>query len=207
MSVPIPHYLKDIAILEKQKDTWVHFYIKCSCGSDRFLVYENYLNKEEKALEKPYYDKLTEIYCSNSPRITTKDENGKIHYWKALEDSKEEIVIPEKPYFSGITVIKAKCADCGKEHLIFDSRIHGYDGITSEETKEAMDYEPHFRSKCKGIVSLSLKIENSESFEEFSEDFDLGFNEEQYSNAFSWLMIYKTDEKGKKTKIFDYETA
>lgn len=207
MSVPIPHYLKDIAVLEKQKGAWVHFSVKCSCESDRFLVYENYLNKEETALEKPYYDKLTEIYCSNSPRITTKDENGKIHYWKALEDSKEEIIIPEKPYFSGITVIKAKCADCGKEHLIFDSRIHGYDGITSEETKEAMDYEPHFRSKCKGFVSLSLKIENSESFEEFSEDFDLGFNEEQYSNAFSWIMIYKTDEKGKKTKIFDYETT
>ena len=78
MGVPIPHYLKDIAVLEKQKDTWVHFSVKCSCGSDRFLVYENYLNKEETALEKPYYDKLTEIYCSNSPRITTKDENGKI---------------------------------------------------------------------------------------------------------------------------------
>ncbi len=207
MSVPIPHYLNDIAILEKQKDTWVHFTVKCSCESDRFLVYENHLNKEEKALERPYYDKLTEIYCSNSRRITIKDENGKIHYWKALEDSKEEIVIPEKPYFSGITVIKAKCADCGKEHLIFDSRIHGYDGITGEETKEAMEYEPHFRLKCKGIVSLSLKIENSESFEEFSEDYDLGFTEEQYSNAFSWIMIYRTDEKGKKTKIFDYETA
>ena len=56
MGVPIPHYLKDLAVLKSRKNTWVHFSITCACGSDNFFVYENYLNPNEKVLEKPYYD-------------------------------------------------------------------------------------------------------------------------------------------------------
>ncbi len=213
MGVPIPHYLEDLAVLKGRKNTKVHFSIKCTCNSDKFFVYESYLNKEEKALEKPYYDALTEIYSRNRPTATTWDENGKRHHWRLLEPKKglngarEEIIVPERPFFSGIVVIKIKCADCGKEHLLFDSRIYGYDGMTSEETEETMEYEPHFRLKCENIVSLELKVENNESFEEFDEDCDLGFTQEQYSDSFSWIWIYKIDEKGKKTKILDYETA
>ena len=212
MGVPIPHYLKGLAVLKSRKNTWVHFSIKCACGSDNFFVYENYLNPNEKVLEKPYYDALTEMFSAGSS-MCTRDEDGTLHHWKLYEPSKglkgkhEEILLPDRPYFSGIVVIKIKCADCGKEYLLFDSRIHGYDGMTSEETKETMEYEPHFRLKCKNIVSLELKVENNESFEEFNEDCDLGFTQEQYSNSFSWIWIYKIDEKGKKTKIFDYETA
>ncbi len=213
MSVPIPNYLKDIAVFEKHKDNWVHFSIKCVCGCDKFSVYENYLNKEEKALVKPYYDALMDIYGRKTPMKMTRDDDGNVHYWKLYEPFKgldgahEEIIVPEQPYFSGVMVIKIKCSVCGKEHIIFDNRLHGYDGMISEETKETMEYEPHFRAKCKDIVSLAIKVENNESFEEFNEDCDLGFTPEQYSNAFSWLVIYKIDQKGKKTKILDLECA
>ena len=213
MSVPIPHYLEDLAVLEGRQNAWVQFSVKCTCGGDKFFVYENCLSREEKALEKPYVDALIEIYSSNIPKATTWDENGKKHYWRLLEPEKgldgahEEIVVPERPFFSGIVVIKVKCADCGKEHLLFDSRIHGYDGMTNEETEETIGYEPIFRLKCKDIVSLVLKVENHESFEEFKEDGDLGFTQEQYSDSFTWILIYKIDKKGKKTKIFDFETA
>ena len=213
MSVPIPNYLKDIAVLEKQKETWVHFAVKCTCGCNKFLVFQNYFNREEKLMEKPYNDALMQIYCSNYARTTTKDEDGKVHYWRLYEPSKglegkhEEIIVPERPVFSGIAVIKIKCADCGREYVIFDSRIHGYDGMTGEEDKEAMGYVPHFKLKCKEAVSLSIKIENDESFDEFQENTDLGFTEEQYSDAFGWILVYKVDENGKKVKIFDWETA
>ena len=212
MSVPIPNYLKHIAVFDKFKSNWTYFSIKCTCGCDRFEVYESCLNKEEKALEKPYVDALLEWYgWENKSKCVTKDEDGTFHRWRLYEPSKglqgkhEEIIIPERPFFSGIVVIKVKCAECGKEHIIFDNRLHGYDGMTGEETKEALEYEPHFKRKCKDIVSLCIKIENDESFEEFQED--LGFTEEQYSDAFSWITIYKVNALGKKTQIFDWECA
>ena len=104
-------------------------------------------------------------------------------------------------------MIKVSCTACGKEHLLFDSRIHGYDGMTGEHTQEVLDYKPHFKLKCKNAVSLEMKVENDESHEAFKENTAIGFTKEQYSDAFGWMVIYKTDEKGKKSKIIDTETA
>lgn len=206
--MPIPNYLKHLAVFEKQKDTWTCFSIKCPCGCEKFTIYENYLTKEEKALEKPYYDALAEMYTLDMSRRTTRDENGLQHTWRLLEDgSRKEIIVPARPFFSGITSIKIKCVECGKEHLIFDSRIHGYDGMTSELTQETLTYEPHFKLKCKNAVSLQIKIENDETFEEFLNLTGLDFSEKQYSDSFGWIIIYKVDEKGKKTKIFDWEAS
>lgn len=206
--MPIPNYLKHLAVSEKQKHTWTYFSIQCPCGCDTFTIYENYLNKEEKALEKPYCDALTEMYAIHAPRMTTCDENGVQHIWRLLEDgSRKEIIVPAPPFFSGITVIKIKCAACGKEHLIFDSRIHGYDGMTGKHAQETLAYEPHFKLKCKNAVSLQIKVENDETCEEFLNLTSLDFSEKQYADSFGWIIIYKIDEKGKKTKIFDWETS
>ncbi|MBR5119527.1 MAG: hypothetical protein IKV02_00885 [Clostridia bacterium] len=212
MSVPIPNYLKHMAVFDKCKSNWTYFSIECTCGCNRFEIYENHPTKEENALLKPYYEAWDEIHA-NKPRKITVDENGNKHYWrlfeplKGLDGAHEEIIVPERPFFSGITVIKVKCTECGKEHVVFDNRLHGYDGMAGEETKETLEYEPHFKRKCKDIVSLYIKIENDESFEEFQENTDLGFSEEQYSDAFSWITIYKVNEFGKKAKIFDWESA
>lgn len=212
MSVPIPHYLTDLAVLEKQTDTRTFFSIRCTCGCNQFFVYENHFSKEELAKIKPYCEAMAEVRSGQNV-IGSRDENGNFHYWKLLEPQKgsdgarEEILVPRCPFFAGIAVIKAQCASCGKEHVIFDSRRHGYDGMTGEKTAEEINYKPSFQLKNKTAVSLTLKIENDASFEEFNENCDLGFTPEQYADAFSWLTIYKTSENGKKTKIFDWETA
>jgi len=212
MAIPIPKYLRYIAILKKQQKTWTHFGVRCACGCVDFFVYQNYLNKEEKLLEKPYYDALTEMFSAGAS-MCTRDEDGTLHHWKLYEPNKglkgkhEEVFVPDRPYFSGITVIKIKCSECGEEHFIFDSRIHGYDGMTGEKDQATMEYEPHFKLKCKDAVSLEIKVENDESFEVFQENTNLGFTEEQYSDAFSWIMIYRVNDNGKKTKIFDWESA
>lgn len=212
MAIPIPRYLRHIAKLKKQQKTWTHFGICCTCGCEDFFIYQNYFNKEEKLLEKPYYDALTELFSAGAS-MCTRDENGTLHHWilyeprKGLKGKHEEVFVPECPYFSGIVVIKTKCLKCGKEYLIFDSRIHGYDGMTGEKDQATMEYEPHFKLKCKEAVSLEVKIENDESLEEFRDNTDLGFTEEQYSDAFSWIIIYQINSNGKRTKIFDLETT
>ena len=145
--------------------------------------------------------------------MCTRDEDGTLHHWKLYEPSKglkgrhEEVFLPDRPYFSGIVVIKSKCIKCEKEYLLFDSRMHGYDGMTNEKDQAAIEYEPHFKLKCKEAVSLEVKVENDESLEKFQDNTDLGFTEEQFSDAFSWIIIYRINNNGKKAKIFDWETA
>lgn len=211
MSVPIPRYLRDIAVLEKQCKTWVHFSLKCTCGCEKFSLFENYLTKEEKKLEKPYYDALDKMV--GHPTTCTKDEDGTLHHWilymsdHLKVERREEVFVPDKPYFSGIKVLKIICAECGKEHLLFDSRTCGYDGITGEKSEEEMKYIPHFKQKCRDTVPLSVKIENDESLKAFKENTALDYSEDRYSDSFSWLAVYKIGDDGKKTKLFDFETA
>ena len=212
MAIPIPKYLRHIAKLIKQQKTWTCFGICCTCGCKDFFIYQNYLNKEEMLLEKPYYDALTEMFSAGAS-MCTQDEDGTLHHWKLYEPSKglkgkhEEMFLPDRPYFSGIVVIKIRCPKCGKEYLIFDSRIHGYDGMTSKKDQATMEYEPHFKLKCKEAVALEVKIENDKSLEDFQDNTDLDFTEEQYSDAFSWIIIYRINNNGKKAKIFDWESA
>jgi hypothetical protein len=214
MSIPIPHYLKSIATLEKQTKQWTHFSLACPCGCKRFQVYESYLTKEQKALERPHFDTLGSIFDRSIPSTLTRDEDGKCHYWrlyepeKGLEGRHEKIIIPPCPFFSGIWVWKIICDECGQEFILFDNRFHGYDGVFNEgATKETLSYQPTFRRKCKDSVSLSVKVENDDSYEEFCENCGDECTEEQYADAFSWIVVYKIDEKGKKTKIFESETA
>ena len=151
MSVPIPHYLTDLAVLEKQTDTRTSFSIRCTCGCNQFFVYENHFSKGELAAIKPYCEAMAEVHSGQNVTMT-RDENGSCHYWRLLEPQKgsegtrEEILVPRCPFFAGITVVKALCASCSKEHVVFDSRIHGYDGMTGvgeiineDEWKDAKD--------------------------------------------------------------------
>lgn len=149
MSIPIPKYLQDIAKIEKNKKNWVHFSIRCTCGGEKFFIYEN-------------------------------KENA---------------------------IIKMKCSDCGTERVIFDERYHGYNAVTSESDIAAVECQENFVLMFDDVIALQVKVENDASLEEFNENTGLDFSEEQYSNAFSWITIYKLNDKGKATDIFEVETA
>ena len=211
--IPIPEYLKDYATLKKNKTDTVSFSISCSCGNTFFVIMENYFTKEEKALSKPYYDALT-LLDSRGPEgyfgsMYTIDEDGKGHHWKLLSaDGKKrmEVIVPERPFFSSIDVIKAVCSVCGKEMVLFDSRKNGYDGMISEHEKEN-EYIPHFRQKGKSPYQIEIIVENDPSLEDFREASSIDCSFEFYSDSFSWIRIYGINETGKKKKLFDIETA
>lgn len=210
--VPVPAYLRNQAQIMKTTKSWTSFSLFCNCGCRRFIPYANaYTPEEEKAL-KPYYDALHDSLSGGWASACTKDEDGTLHHWKLLSPAgwngpKEEVFIPEQPFFAGITVIKIRCENCGAEHRIFDNRHHGYDGMTGTHTEEERNYQPRFRPKCRSAVGIEIKVENDPSLEDFEKNTGLRFTEEQYSNAFSWVKIYAVNPDGKKRTIFECETA
>ncbi|MBR3104594.1 MAG: hypothetical protein IKH46_12325 [Lachnospiraceae bacterium] len=206
--VPIPKYLVKNSTLIRHKGNKVIVAFQCDCGSNTFAVARNKLTRAERELLKPYYDAL-ENSLSRYGSWCTEDENGQIHYWKQLSDDQNdvtEVYIPPKPPFATVTVLKAKCTSCGKEHILFDSRINGYDAMTSED-RDDTEYVPHYNIYSKKQYNLEICIENDESLEEFIEATGIKESEEFYSDAFSWIAIYGIDENQKRRKLFDLETA
>lgn len=104
-------------------------------------------------------------------------------------------------------VIKIKCNECGAERVIFDERYHGYNAVASEDRSGAVERQDNFALVCDDAVAVQVKVENDATLDEFNENTGLDFSEDQYANAFSWITIYKLNDKGKATIIFDEETA
>lgn len=214
--IPVPTYLRKFAKIEKTGKDTITISLCCPCGCKQFLLYENYLTKEEKCELKPYQDALEDLMTRKNGSYGSTyiiDEDGIGHYWKYLtpllrKGPKVEVHIPPKPFFSGIQVLKMACVECKEEYVLFDNRYHGYDGKTGEETdNQAFSYVPNFRQKLKQPAAFEVKIENDSSLEEFNQNAGLNYDMEDYSDAFSWFSLYAIDPSNKKRKIFDYETA
>ena len=145
------------------------------------------------------------------PRKYTIDENKIVHYWHSENGVWVEDNYPEKPFFAFIDALCVTCAACKKRITLFDSRFHGYDAIyCGDLTPEAEAYEPAFRpvgNRDGSPMRISLKLEHDESLEEFRENVGAEATYEEYVDAFTWIWVYATDQKGKKKRIFESETA
>lgn len=140
----------------------------------------------------------------------TLDENGVWHYWKILSadgSQREEVFMPEQPAFAKVQVIKSVCGKCNQERIIFDSRIHGYDGVMSEHSLYELEYRPQYKLKTKKSLKIQVTIENDNSLEDFVSNTGISIDRQTYSNAYSWIVIHGIDDTGKKKKLFDIETA
>lgn len=207
--MPIPGYLQEYAVNPQTKKNHTAFDLRCTCGHGLFYASRRAETKEEKRLVKPYYDYLLTVF--SGPRKVTKAEDGTTRHWHTEDGVWVEDNYPERPFFAGIEVFCVTCAACGREITVFDSRYHGYDALYCDElTPEAKAYEPSFRStgnRDGSPMRITVKLEHDESPEEFRENVGDEATYEEYADAFTWIWVYATDQKGKKKKVFEFETA
>lgn len=207
--MPIPGYLQKYAVNPQAKKNHTSFDLRCTCGHELFFASRSTQTKEEKRLLKPYYDYLLMVF--GGARKVTKDEDGTTHHWHTEDGEWVEDNYPDKPFFAFIDALCVTCAACEKRIPLFDSRYHGYDALYCDElTPEAKAYEPSFRStgnRDGSPMRITVKLEHDESLEEFRENVGAKATYEEYANAFTWIWVYATDQKGKKKRIFESETA
>ena len=86
--------------------------------------------------------------------------------------------------------------------IIFDSFLHGYNGLIESE-EQINKFIPQF-NWTKIPKEIIVVVRNSLTYEEFTEEFDESF--EKFSNSFENIEIY-TLLNGKKQKFFEEETA
>ena len=205
--MPVPAYLRPYAAEPHAKGCHTSFDLRCTCGHELFFASRRAETKEEKQLLKPYYDDLNLVF--SGPRKVTRDEDGTAHHWHTEDGEWVEDNYPEKPFFAFIDTLCVTCAACEKRITLFDSRFHGYDAIyCGDLTPEA--YEPAFRqvgNRDGSPMRIALKLEHDESLEEFRENVGAEATFEEYADAFTWIWVYSIDQKGKKKKIFESETA
>ena len=203
--IPIPNYLKEYASTSSQKGNELSFILRCTCGCEDFYVLENIFTKDEKALVNEYEKNVPNIRWHSI--YGELDSNGKpYNYIKILGLFKKRIVFPQAPVFMKVNVIKGICSHCQQEVVLFDSRYHGYDGMTSND-EEVRKYTPVFKQVDNKTYGVIVAIENEQTLESFNEIISEQCSYEFYSNSFISISIYTKEEYGKKRILYSFETA
>ncbi len=207
--IPIPAHLTHLAaspVENAQKGT-VMFSLNCPCGSGAFTLWQNCLTRQERAKWDAYAQALLP---GGYATMMTVDADGGRHHWKAKEplcEEWEEYFPPEEPAdVPNVTAIKAVCAHCGREHLLFDSRRHGYDAMTTPLSEADAAHQPRFHQKTRKPMGLWVVVENLPSLEAFRAEFGPA-GEREYSNSFSWIWLYGISETGKRRKLWEWESG
>lgn len=214
MSIPIPQYIEKLAIHQKNSKGVVSCDIQCTCGQKVFEVYKN---KVIKSPECKQAEKIMTDFIKRCRWRTyhMKKENDMIVMWRNnifgfIADS---VKIPVAVALGDNTeVIKIKCVSCQKEHVIYDSRLHGYDAFANEGENAFLQNTYDFKRKnykdSNSSMTVSCAFQNKESLKEFEEAVGEKVDRETYSNAFSWISITGVlIESKKKVKIYDEETS
>ena len=204
-----PKYIENILYITREKHGKIECDVVCECGARHFVGYKNVIvrSAEETAYEAAY-NSFNEKYS----RIRFADENG-VSYLYGMKGLFGEEILEKFEYkqLDSTEIVKVKCAKCGNEYVLFDSRFHGYDAtIPERECKYdgvVYDFAPIVWKKDKdGLATFIVKIQNDDRLDDFIEN-AYETDEETYSNSFGWITIKAVNIKTKAKKtIIDIET-
>jgi hypothetical protein len=223
VSVPIPKYLDKIAKIKKTKRELIECDLVCGCGSDVFSVYKNCFSQEDMSRAEEWrkkhnkYWRFRRLLCGGKYTFERDKDTGKI-YKIGLFSSLFGIKIGKFCFDDAsnldLAVIKVKCGNCRKEHIVFDNRIHGYDGFCGSPAIDTEYNDIRFERKTEknseeSLYRVSINIRNDETFDKFIEvccEADITF--EQYTNAFGdiEIMLYPTEILGREICFYAEET-
>ena len=206
----IPAYLRHISREIRVKGDRTTFSLVCTCGCEEFDLFHNKFTKAEQAEYDRYVEEDERVFRGSYASMCTQDKDGKLRHWKIVfPEIKIEVFPPEMPPFATVVSWKARCSGCGAEHLVFDSRFHGYDGVFCSDGNNR-GYLPHYvprQTRNKAPRRVEITTENDATLEQFRENTGIDCDQDAYSNGFGWISISTVDEQGKKTKLLDHESA
>lgn len=200
----MPRYLLDFAENITKKNYTVIFNLKCHCNNKYFSLYKNKETNEDIEKRKKW-ESLLKTYNGGG----YSDNSGNIYLIKKnLFGFKiDEIKINKSDIPTPLTIVKAKCSQCGKEFIIFDNSKNGYDAfVDSIETKNTNIKNDLYQYKTidNNFNITKIKITNDLPYEIFIKEFPNAVIDD-FANAFSEISIYIL--KGNNYKcIFNEET-
>lgn len=165
--------------------------LQCPCGCELFALFRNAYTPDEQAVLDAYNKECGRL-LGHGAVYGASDADGTVHtYRRRFGLFRQEIILPECPSFSDITVIKAICANCGTEHLLFDNRLHGYDALTEAETDSASYEVTLYRPLVQKPHIVWIRLEWDDDPERFG-----------------WIGIaVSASAKGRRRWVFEAETA
>ena len=144
----LPTHLRGLAADPVREDDLLTMMLRCPCGCTRFRLEEAVPSAAEQAANDEW---LAMEKAARKGRIlrVRKNKNGQMElmcrriFFGRWEPFKP--LLPPPPCYMDVLALRGTCLDCGKTHLIYDNRVHGFDALMGEYTGEAMAWQPHWQ--------------------------------------------------------------
>ena len=190
----LPSHLRSLAADPVRDVDSLTMTLRCPCGCTRFRVEEATHNTAEQAAIDEW---LAAEKAARKGRIFRFRKNGKgqmelmcrrifFGRWESFK-----ALIPPPPCYMDVLALRGTCRSCGKTHLIYDNRVHGFDALIGEYTGEAMAWQPQWQ----GIdvpESASIRVEIQDDAEERMDEmreFIPGFTPDMACDAFEVIEV------------------
>ena len=211
MTPAVPCHLREIAEITECRRDEITLSLRCSCGCERFLIFENTMTPAEKA-EAAEYARISREMLRGVKRLSSRaGADGSVHVFAhRFLHPPQEIALPPEPFAMQLSRILVRCAACGRETVLFDNRFHGYDGaVCGKEIPQ--DYAPVMQQKFqRSFPARRLRVRLQCSVPE-AELCELAGAEDAIGNlcseCFTEIVISSETADGKFRTFFSEETA
>lgn len=89
-------------------------------------------------------------------------------------------------------IVKLQCNGCGKEHLIFDHDLHGWNGFMEADEAEEIQKPPAKTwscNKCRAENHKMIVTIQSQGQDDFVNEAGEDFDKNDWIEAFEWIII------------------
>lgn len=204
----LPTHLRPLAAEPTRYADCLTMTLRCPCGCTRFRLEEAAHSVAEQAAIDEW---LAAERAARKGRILRdrKNEHGQTElmcrriFFGRWEPFKS--LIPPPPCYMDVLALRGTCRSCGKTHLIYDNRLHGFDALMGEYTGEAMAWQPQWQEI--GVpegasIRVDIPDDAQERMDEMRE-FIPGFTPEMACDAFEVIEVWSDVDGRRDTLLFD----
>jgi len=205
MDIQLPAHLRALAADPARKGDALTMRLRCPCGCGRFRVEKNTCTEEEKRQMEAHEAALKKVICGYTFRRLP---DGRFQHrrnlfgliplrWKNFD-------MPPAPCWWDVQCIRVICAACRAEHLVFDSRLHGFDAWAAEWPADTMAWQPHWRCVIReGAVTVTVRPRDPALLMEENPE----LAPEDCANLYESISIRYITNDGHSREILSRETA
>lgn len=206
----LPRHLRPLAADPVREDGLLTMTLRCPCGCTRFRLEEAVPGAAEQAAIDEWQALDTAARRWHIVRLR-EDENGqkvlmRRHFffgrWEPMAS-----VRPEAPCYIDVLALRGTCRSCGKLHLIYDNRVHGFDALSGEFSGDAMRWQPQWKEidlQTRDVPEDTLiRVDIPDDAETCREEMRAcipGFAPDMACEAFGYIEVW-SDVDGKRAAI------
>ncbi len=204
--LPVPRHLRHLAGEVRQTSYSTEVKLCCPCGCERFRIEKSAWTADEQRRMEAYEAALKKLVLGYTcRRLPDGQHQRRRNLFGMIPLRWQNFDMPEAPGYWDVQCIRVICEACQAVHMVFDSRLHGYEGWAAEWPEDTRTWQPNWRRAAQSTGIVTVRVE--------SRDFDVFLEEspeltpEDCSDLYENISIRYTADNGKSREVFSRETA